>query len=185
MINLQEYQKLAHRTWSIKQTNEIGRQHIILGIISEYGEMADAYKKHLAYGKELDKVNVLEEWADALWYLVNYYTLIEKEVPTPDENYLIKYQNKVEEIPADLIFYSLLYLSFQESEMALDGEMLSLDISLNRHFALGIQLGFTKEELYKALENNINKLKVRYPEKFTEDLALNRNLEQERKELEK
>jgi len=35
------------------------------------------------------------------------------------------------------------------------------------------------------MENNINKLRVRYPEKFTEENALNRNLELERKVLEK
>ena len=37
----------------------------------------------------------------------------------------------------------------------------------------------------KSLENNINKLKVRFPEKFTEENALNRNLKEERKVLEK
>ena len=36
----------------------------------------------------------------------------------------------------------------------------------------------------KSLENNINKLKVRFPEKFTEENAINRNLEEERKQLE-
>jgi hypothetical protein len=34
------------------------------------------------------------------------------------------------------------------------------------------------------LYNNIEKLKVRYPEKFTEEAALNRNLDKERKTLE-
>lgn len=37
----------------------------------------------------------------------------------------------------------------------------------------------------KILDNNINKLRVRYPEKFTNENATNRNLEAERKELEK
>ena len=39
--------------------------------------------------------------------------------------------------------------------------------------------------LEDILETNINKLKVRYPEKFSEDKAINRNLDAERKELEK
>lgn len=42
-------------------------------------------------------------------------------------------------------------------------------------------LGFTFED---AKARNIAKLKARYPEKFTEAEALNRNLEQERKVLE-
>ena len=36
----------------------------------------------------------------------------------------------------------------------------------------------------KLLDNNIAKLKVRFPDKFTEEAALNRNLEEERKTLE-
>ena len=43
------------------------------------------------------------------------------------------------------------------------------------------ELDFTYEE---AMETNIKKLKARYPEKFTEDKAINRNLEVERKILE-
>ena len=40
-------------------------------------------------------------------------------------------------------------------------------------------------DLVKALQNNIAKLKVRFPEKFTEQNAIERNLEAERIELEK
>jgi NTP pyrophosphatase (non-canonical NTP hydrolase) len=43
------------------------------------------------------------------------------------------------------------------------------------------ELGITFEEVW---EKNIAKLSKRYPEKFTEELALNRNLEAERKTLE-
>lgn len=43
------------------------------------------------------------------------------------------------------------------------------------------EFGFTFEEL---MDTNIAKLKARYGEKFTEDAALNRNLENERKILE-
>ena len=40
-------------------------------------------------------------------------------------------------------------------------------------------------DLVKALQNNIAKLKVRFPDKFTEQNAIERNLEAERVELEK
>jgi NTP pyrophosphatase (non-canonical NTP hydrolase) len=39
-------------------------------------------------------------------------------------------------------------------------------------------------DIEDVLEININKLKVRYPEKFTQENAINRNLEEERKTLE-
>jgi len=41
--------------------------------------------------------------------------------------------------------------------------------------------GINPEEAY---EKNINKLKVRFPEKFSEEKALERDLEAERKTLE-
>jgi len=40
-------------------------------------------------------------------------------------------------------------------------------------------------DLEEILQNNIDKLRSRYPEKFTEENANNRNLEEERKILEK
>jgi NTP pyrophosphatase (non-canonical NTP hydrolase) len=44
--------------------------HAILGIISEAGELADALKKHIIYGKQLDDINVMEETGDLSWYEV-------------------------------------------------------------------------------------------------------------------
>jgi len=44
---------------------------------------------------------------------------------------------------------------------------------------------FNNFDLEEILQTNIDKLRVRFPEKFTEENALNRNLEQERKTLEK
>lgn len=42
--------------------------HYALGIVTEAGEIADALKKALIYGKELDEVNLLEEVGDLQWY---------------------------------------------------------------------------------------------------------------------
>ena len=44
---------------------------------------------------------------------------------------------------------------------------------------------FNNFDLEEILQTNIDKLRIRFPEKFTEENALNRNLEQERKTLEK
>jgi hypothetical protein len=40
-------------------------------------------------------------------------------------------------------------------------------------------------DFWQILTNNIEKLKVRFPEKFNQDKALNRDLDSERKKLEK
>lgn len=92
--------------------------HAAIGLCTETGELQDALKKNLIYGKTLDLVNVLEEAGDLLWYLA-----------------------------------------------------LALDAS-----------GFTPEQ---AMERNIEKLRKRFPEGYSNEKALVRDLDAERKELEK
>lgn len=91
--------------------------HAAMGMQTEAAEFTDMLKKHIFYGKTLDKVNLKEEIFDMTWYMA-----------------------------------------------------IALDV-----------LGYTFEEGFKT---NIDKLKARYPEKFTEDSANNRDLETERQILE-
>lgn len=91
--------------------------HAGIGMATESGEFLDMLKKHLYYGKPLDKVNLAEEVGDLMWYCA----------------------------------------------LAMD--------------ALGIDFN-------QVLETNIKKLAARYPEKFTEFDAENRNLDTERQILE-
>ena len=91
--------------------------HAGMGLCTEAGEFVDSLKKTIFYGKELDKVNAIEELGDICWYL----------------------------------------------GLACD----ELGVSLNT-----------------VLSQNIAKLKLRYPEKFTEEAALVRDLNAERVLLE-
>jgi NTP pyrophosphatase (non-canonical NTP hydrolase) len=91
--------------------------HAFIGIATEAGEINDAMKKHLFYGKAFDKANAVEELGDLMWYI----------------------------------------------GVACD------------------TLGVSLEEV---MEKNIAKLRARYGEKFSEQAALNRNLDTERKILE-
>lgn len=43
--------------------------HATLGLMTEVGEIADALKKKLIYGKDLDLVNLAEEHGDESWYM--------------------------------------------------------------------------------------------------------------------
>ena len=43
--------------------------HAAMGATTEANEILDALKKHIFYGKELDKVNLFEEVGDLFWYL--------------------------------------------------------------------------------------------------------------------
>jgi NTP pyrophosphatase (non-canonical NTP hydrolase) len=91
--------------------------HASMGLSTEAGELLDAMKKHIFYGKKLDMVNLQEELGDIFWYAAQ----------------------------------------------------------------LADAAGFTFED---TMEKNIAKLKARYPDRFTEKDAVNRNLDVERKILE-
>lgn len=43
--------------------------HVGKGLATEAGEFIDMLKKHIFYGKELDKVNLIEELGDLYWYI--------------------------------------------------------------------------------------------------------------------
>lgn len=91
--------------------------HGAIGISTEAGELLDAIKKHLLYGKELDKVNIQEEIGDLFYYCA--------------------------------IICDELGISFSEIQ-----------------------------------DRNIEKLKARYGDSFSEDRAIHRDLTLERKILE-
>ena len=115
-MDIQNYQRLAARTLPRLSSHQEDVQHMVYGMLTELGELADSYKKHYAYGKHLDLVNVMEEMGDIMWYWAGMCTIT------------------------------------------------------------GINASNT-------LQVNIDKLKARYPEKFDESLAINRDLDQERRIL--
>lgn len=43
--------------------------HACMGMAGEVGEICDAFKKHIMYGKTLDVNNLKEECGDVLWYM--------------------------------------------------------------------------------------------------------------------
>ena len=43
--------------------------HAAMGVSTEAGEVLDAVKKHVFYGKKLDETNLFEEVGDIFWYL--------------------------------------------------------------------------------------------------------------------
>ena len=126
-MDTKKYKELVLKTESkdfdsissrLKDKRALRLLHGSCGIATEAGELLDALKKHIFYGKELDTVNIVEEIGDLMWY----------------------------------------------SAIILD------------------ELGVEFEDV---MEKNINKLKSRYGEKFSEISANVRNLEKERKILEK
>jgi NTP pyrophosphatase (non-canonical NTP hydrolase) len=66
-MKFDSYQQLAKRT-AKPLPMETDLMHAALGACSEAGELADAIKKHLIYGRALDRENVIEEVGDLLWF---------------------------------------------------------------------------------------------------------------------
>lgn len=67
--------------------------HLVLGVVSEAGELADAYKK-LFYGKDLDWTNVSEEVFDILFYLALLLDEIDVPIETVIERGIAKLEKR-------------------------------------------------------------------------------------------
>ena len=71
-MNLKEYVELSGRTNSNLQFPLMNDLHMILGMVTEVCELADVFKKYMAYKKEMDYVNIQEEIGDLMWYIANF-----------------------------------------------------------------------------------------------------------------
>jgi len=74
-MDFKKYIELASRTRSPLKTQLENNIHMILGMLTEVGELADSFKKNMAYNKEIDWINVKEEVSDILWYIANFIQL--------------------------------------------------------------------------------------------------------------
>ena len=192
---LEEYRLLAARTLPDLGSLSSNLLHMEAGIAGEFlGEAVDILKKTFAYKKPLDKVHLGEELADTVWYCAGAETinkLPEMEMCFDEEPIAI-----IETIKNQTITY--IKESVETRNSSIETECLGLILankgavdSTNRGAILavvGICMGICEVlniDFWQALTNNISKLQVRYPEKFTEEAALNRDLAAERVELEK
>lgn len=184
-----EYQLLAERTCPNLPGEYANDRHMNLGVITEIGETLDIFKKNLAYNKPIDVVNLGEELADISWYIVNkcrFYEIplddnfeeVMKEMNNLIENEMFKEKDLPTELRSEALIHLILqtYLSSTDSIFSAPIVQLAILANIAKWFEL---------DYFQLLTNNIDKLKVRYPEKFTEEAALTRDLDAERAELEK
>jgi NTP pyrophosphatase (non-canonical NTP hydrolase) len=77
MMNSSDYIKNAIKTESVdfeaienrlSQKGMFRLLHAGMGLSTESGEFLDSLKKHIFYGKPLDKINLAEELGDLFWY---------------------------------------------------------------------------------------------------------------------
>lgn len=182
-MNLTEYQQLAKRTLNHLGSIEDDIFHMRIGVITKLGELLDAVKKHHAYGQPIDLINVAEEVGDIAFYLCNWATLRGLQVPgmTDVNDYMQTREhhgikdciNQVINLMSGVVMWRPGYDIEYETACIMTG--LAALANVTSYFNLDFE---------DSLERNIAKLKVRYPDKFSEHKAVNRNLDRERRALE-
>jgi len=170
---LTKYQELAKRTLKDLGSQQKNMLHMKMGLITEVGELLDALKKHIAYGKELDIVNLMEEWGDAMWYIANYRTLEGKELTFEEHSIFDVYFYLSSKNNPDFNWY--------ENAANVFCRQRSFEETVDILWGFGKNIG-DREEM---LRMNIEKLRKRYPEKYTDEQAIVRDVDAEREILEK
>lgn len=65
-VKSEHYDEIRER---LNDPKTIDMLHSVMGVAGEAGELIDAFKKYVIYGKELDLENFKEELGDLLWYI--------------------------------------------------------------------------------------------------------------------
>lgn len=151
--------------------------HMVLGMVSEVDELSNAQDKG-------DIINIQEELVDILWYASNYALL--RKIDISGYAFPRRGLASLEDIAltiSKLSDYGKKYLAYKRIP--------NRDNEVRDYFKLLDTLGefasIYKINLEQGFQNNIDKLKARFPLKFDMHLAQeeNRDLDKERKELEK
>jgi len=93
------------------KSSKVKLMHAAIGLSTEAGELLDQIKKHLYYGKDIDEINILEEFGDALWYICigldaieeNLDSCMKKNNKKLYQRYFFKRFNEKQAIERDLI----------------------------------------------------------------------------------
>lgn len=72
----------------VLNTEQAELLHAAMGLVTESGELMDALKKNIIYGKDIDVANVNEELGDLYWYIaiVHRYLIDKGILPTDTLN---------------------------------------------------------------------------------------------------
>ncbi len=168
--------------------------HGIEGLNTEVVEILEAYDKADEENTKIDVVNLSEEVGDLFWYLAIMANVLglEKEIQEMDDDKVFK------EINIDIAPLKLSILSGQMLDMTKKTMFYHKDFDIDKLKGLYFKMysqtvnyldNLGKRDSWITRENtreiNIEKLLVRFPDKFTDVDAEIRDLVKERKILEK
>lgn len=191
LTSFTEFQPLALRTEAKIDSVKTSKQLLIALLVANVAtaELLDAIKKQVFYKN--DK-KLLEKTAEHTQQLADMAQLIKDEFVEgelgPDS-----FNDEIE--VNSRVFHALLGIITEAGELSdallnavTGGGIDAVNLQEEATGDMGWYRAILNDELgldeYQGLTNVINKLRTRYPDKFTNELAANRNLEAERKHLE-
>lgn len=178
-MNVTEYQAAALRTlapgfYPPTMQYEIDLLHTAMGLVTEVAELFESVIKE---GEE-DLVNRKEELGDITWYLAVGFKALGEE---------FQFAEPSQELGADLITCVGAFMDMQKRAFFYN-EPYDREAAFNllKKIAgavayIAVEGGFLFEDVFDA---NIANLTKRFPDKFTEYAAVNRDLDAERTALE-
>lgn len=184
VMQVNEYNKNAERTLSNNfhtcPHTEI-MLHGAIGIVTELGEILQALN-----GRLIDVVNIKEEIGDVLWYLSifdRHYNLeLRGDVNTDSMGYM-----NIESLACDAFCTAGEILDLYKKKLYYDRPIEDNDVkSLVRYLfkTMAVMAEFCGTSLDSIRQVNIEKLRKRFPGKFTSENANVRDLKAERQILE-
>ena len=186
-MNIKEFNIESERTMSdmfhLTDEKDFRLLHGAIGIVTEIGEIFEALEK-----RKVDIVNIGEEVTDVYWYLAIFQREYAFEVDTSSQEFSKIGYSSMENLTAHAFVLSSNLLDKFKKKVFYNKTIDWVDIfdlCQEINYCMMNLLDWINVPMDVALRNNIAKLKVRFPDKFSSDDAITRNLDAERKELEK
>lgn len=160
--------------------------HAVMGLSTEIGELLEAYNDAKKAGR-MDRVNVGEEIGDCFWYNAIFIDAngidldtIHEDPPRHKNGLRVGRLLRQMSVDASILMDECKRALFYNKDFN-EARLLETFWNLySRQMQICGYFRFNPDEL-RAI--NISKLQTRYPEKFSENEAVNRDLERERKVL--
>lgn len=152
-MTIEKYTELALRT----KKDKMELNDIELGLIGEFGELVDCVKK-IKYHNHKDYENLKKEFGDFLWYFVVYCNMQKLNICR------CEYEKKRDWITEIKYIHHVIDNLLSDRKVDVNG-IFSSFISLIEYFEFNID---------EILEKNIDKLKLRYLEKYNDYDSINR-----------
>jgi len=147
LMDPSEYQRQCRRTMNLGLSAEHRVKNLSFGVAGEVGELVDLRKKELFPGKKIPRSRYEEEIGDVAWYIANLATEFEHTY-----GYKKRFHGNVDSLLRGLYRHASAF------------EFMVLEDVSDCLFALALELKCKPFE--QILDDNIEKLKARYPERF-------------------